>query len=112
MVGETPESRNRSTLLLMAVARDARGALDNVVVRNLSPSGLKGEMNAPPRRDDRLLLNLGRAGWVGADVVWVKGRQFGARFHSAIDPEKARRRVPQASMADRKAPAESRKLIG
>ena len=105
-------SRNRSSLLLVAVARLPDGALHKVIIRNLSESGLKGELSGPRTTGDRLILNLGRAGWVSADVVWANGNQFGARFHRAIDLDKAKRPVRQSAAPEQRWPAERRKVIG
>lgn len=105
------QDRRRSSLLLVAAARLDDGSMTKVIVRDLSPSGLKGEIPDPPVPDQRLTLNLGRAGWVGATVVWTSGKQFGARFAREIDPAKARRPVSAQAVPDRRSPAERRKPI-
>ena len=57
-----------------------------VAVRNVSSSGLMGDMDEPPPVDQPVEFKLGSLGWQRASVVWMVAHRFGVRFHDVIDP--------------------------
>jgi hypothetical protein len=83
---QTGRDHNRGGPFLLAVVRWDGAPSRLVTVRNVSSSGLMGEMDNPPRGVRVVEFRLGSLGWRGAGVVWTVAQRFGARFHEEIDP--------------------------
>lgn len=88
------EQDNRRKARTARTARMFSGTLrgegippQNIVVRNLSPTGLSARSNAtPPPVGTAVILALGAFDDVDATVLWVRAERFGVQFATEIDP--------------------------
>jgi hypothetical protein len=62
-------------------------------IRNLSSSGLMGEIDYPLERDEVVVVIIRNVGERRAHIVWNDGRRFGMKFARPIDPKSARQPV-------------------
>ena len=83
----------RSNMLLAAELRVGEGQAKSCRVRNISATGMMGEMEWPPEPVDQVSIRLGDLGWIEAIVAWQRPPRFGLEFTSPIDPVAARRPV-------------------
>jgi len=78
--------RPRTKRLLSAELRTAGNAPRKVVVRDISPTGLMGDMGASPPAGEDVEVKLGALGWVAGKVVWNREGKFAVQFVGEIDP--------------------------
>jgi transcriptional regulator with XRE-family HTH domain len=68
---------------------EARGALPSgaateILLHDISATGLLLESQAPLMVDERISIDLPQAGITWARVVWTSGKLFGCQFHTPI----------------------------
>jgi len=85
-LGEDNDSRAapRRKLHLETSGALPGGEVANVVLHNLSPTGMLLETTLPLNRGDSIEVELPEAGPVAADVVWASGILFGCQFAQPI----------------------------
>ena len=83
----------RSNMLLAAELRVGEGQARSCRVRNISATGMMGEMEWPPEQVDQISIKLGELGWIEATLAWKRPPRFGLEFTSPIDPVAARRPI-------------------
>ncbi|MGP7795888.1 PilZ domain-containing protein [Sphingomonas sp. CLY1604] len=90
---ETPESsrEKRNSVIVRAAVYLPDGSHSERRVRNLSRSGACIEHDGDVRSGTTVLLQMGRLDDLTADVVWVRDRLAGLRFHEAVDLDEARK---------------------
>jgi hypothetical protein len=72
--------------LLRATLRDSRGRESEVLVRNVSASGLGATTkDTPPARGERVSIDLAPLGLIVGEVRWTKGNGFGLALDHSID---------------------------
>ena len=81
--GETPRTPRRQ-LLLEARSALASGASTDILVHDISATGLLLESPVPLTIDERIGIDLPEAGVTGAKVVWTSGKLFGCQFETPI----------------------------
>jgi len=86
-------NRQRNSLLLVGTLCQSDGAREEFKIRNLSASGLMGEMDAPPGCGETVSVEVGQLGPIPATVIWLRQRRFGLEFGSEIDPASAYRPI-------------------
>ncbi|PKB19674.1 hypothetical protein B0I00_1914 [Novosphingobium kunmingense] len=88
-----PENRGalRSSLLLTGELQTEGGITHCFKVRNVSATGLMGEMEPALTIGDRVSLRLGDTVRVTATVAWSAPPRFGLSFELGIDPASVRR---------------------
>lgn len=79
--------------MLSAELVTAESAVHRFKVRNISATGLMGEMETVLTAGDRVMVKLGDAIRVLASVAWSVPPRFGMRFDHPVDPVAARRPV-------------------
>jgi hypothetical protein len=79
-------SAARRTLRLQALGATASQADADVVIHDLSLSGLLIETSAGLADGERIDVDLPEAGPTEAKVVWTSGRFFGCKFKRPIPP--------------------------
>jgi hypothetical protein len=79
-------SAARRTLRLQALGATASQADAEVIIHDLSLSGLLIETSAGLATGERIDVELPEAGPTEAKVVWSSGRFFGCRFKRPIPP--------------------------
>ncbi|MGB3712722.1 MAG: PilZ domain-containing protein [Erythrobacter sp.] len=101
MSGVDTRSESRDSFFLLAnISAEDGGDPNRVRVRNLSDGGMMGEGDVAVRRGERVTVQLGSVGSMGATIAWVQGRRFGVAFDSEIDSERARRPVVASGGSD------------
>jgi len=98
-------NRQRSSLLLVGTLRLSEGAAEEFKIRNLSATGLMGEMDAPPGCGETVSVEVGQLGPLAATVVWLRQRRFGLEFESEIDPASAYRPVGRSPQPFKPSPS-------
>jgi DNA-binding transcriptional regulator YiaG len=81
--GGTPRG-SRRTLLLEAQGAAASGQATDVVIHNVSATGMLVECDVAFEPGDRIAVDLPQAGLTAAKVVWTSGRLFGCQFDEPI----------------------------
>lgn len=74
----------RLTLRLEAPSATASGTATQVLVHNISATGLLLESEAPLALDERIAIDLPQAGATWAKVIWVSDRFVGCQFDAAL----------------------------
>ena len=74
-------------------------------LRNISTTGAMVETEAVLARGAEPLLDLGEAGSIFADVVWVAGDHAGLRFREPFDMAQLAKSRPEVASAGWQAPA-------
>lgn len=74
----------RRKLLLEARGALSSGASAEILVHDISATGLLIESPAPLGMDERISIDLPQAGATWARVVWTSGKLFGCQFHTPI----------------------------
>jgi hypothetical protein len=92
-VDDTRRASKRINFMLRAtLQREGEQALPGRV-RDLSPEGLKVELDAAPLRPFALgnivVVELRGIGQVEAQIVWRRTHWYGVRFSHPVDPERA-----------------------
>jgi len=75
----------RRALFLEVSGRLPGGLESNVVIHNISVSGMLMETRQRLEQGERLVLDLPEAGMVRAVIVWQSGELFGCAFEQALD---------------------------
>ena len=83
--GEDRRQTERRALFLEASGTLPGGLEANVLIHNISPSGLLLETEMALAAEELLILDLPEAGAVRAVVVWQSGELFGCAFEQALD---------------------------
>ena len=74
--------------LFLEVSGVLPGGLEaNVLVHNISTTGLLMETEVALGENEKLMLDLPEAGAVRATIVWHSGFLFGCAFEQALDPK-------------------------
>jgi transcriptional regulator with XRE-family HTH domain len=81
--GERPRERRR-TLRLETQGALASGAAANVLVHNVSATGLLIESDVALMPDETIEIDLPHAGPTLARIVWASGRLFGCQFEAPV----------------------------
>lgn len=81
--GETPREPRRK-LCLEARGAFPSGASTEILVHDISATGLLVESPLPLANDERIAVELPEAGETWAQVVWTSGKLFGCRFETPI----------------------------
>lgn len=86
---ELPKAAGRPRALRRKLHFEARGALGsgsstNVLVHNLSPTGLLLESEVKLSVGEKIEIDLPHAGATSAKVIWASGKLFGCQFDSSI----------------------------
>ena len=93
MAEEGQRQASRSNTLLTAELRVGEEQARPCRVRNISATGLMGDMEWPPGQGENVSVKLWELGWTEATVAWSRPPRFGLQFASPIDPVAARRPV-------------------
>lgn len=100
MIADMPPRAQRTSVMLRAQVRDANdGAPSAHRVVNISATGLCLTDGAALTTGTGVLVTVGAAAAVPAEVVWVHGGLAGLRLRAAIDMAAARRRPATAANA-------------
>ena len=97
-------SAARRTLRLQALGATASHSAADVIIHDLSLTGLLIETSAALAAGERIDVDIPEAGPTEAKVVWSSGRFFGCRFRRPLPPA-ALSSAPVASCSDRVTPA-------
>lgn len=86
---DTPKAAGRPRAPRRKLHFEARGALGsgsstNVLVHNLSPTGLLLESQVDLSVGEKIEIDLPHAGATPAKVIWASGKLFGCQFESPI----------------------------
>jgi|EndMetStandDraft_4_1072995.scaffolds.fasta_scaffold89654_2 transcriptional regulator with XRE-family HTH domain len=76
----------RRKLLLEAQGALPSGAATQILVHDISTTGVLLESATPLALDEKLSIELPEAGVCWARVVWNSGKLFGCQFHTPIRP--------------------------
>jgi hypothetical protein len=76
----------RYRLLLPASAEEPGSGLIDIIVHDLSTSGILIETQAPLSVGSEILLDIPGAGSVSATVAWNSGNFFGGEFQTPLSP--------------------------
>ena len=90
--------RRDSMFLKSAVVCDRIGPAFSVVVRNVSAGGLLADSEAALDVGDQVRVTLRNVGAITGRIVWVQSGRFGMSFDRTIDPQLARKPVPQRAV--------------
>lgn len=82
----------RDSLIVVSWLR-VEGKTYPVVVRNISSLGLKAVGDAPIGKGSLVEVDVKNLGWVQGKVAWIKGKEFGVRLRTQIQPEALRRHI-------------------
>jgi transcriptional regulator with XRE-family HTH domain len=74
----------RRKLLLEARGALPSGAQTEILVHDISATGVLLESAAPLAIDEKIGLDLPHVGIIAARVVWTSGKLFGCQFHTPI----------------------------
>ncbi len=81
----TPREPRRK-LRLAAHGALSSGASGEILIHDISASGLLIESGLPLSTGERIALVLPEAGETWAEVVWASGKLFGCRFDAPVSP--------------------------
>lgn len=86
---DTPKAAGKPRAPRRKLQFEARGALGsgnatNVLVHNLSPTGLLLESQVELSVGEKIEIDLPHAGATSARVIWASGKLFGCQFESQI----------------------------
>lgn len=100
----------RRTLRLEARGLTASGDTARVLVHNISASGLLLESEVALGRNERIDVDLPRAGTIPARIIWVSGSYYGCQFDAAISTAvlsaaQLRSEAPGDAVVDPRVPA-------
>lgn len=74
--------------LIRGELSSANGPTREIMVRNISASGLGGtSKGAPVARGEQVMIALPRIGAIAGTVCWSKGATFGVKLAGALDLE-------------------------
>src|SRR6218665_1285316 len=79
-----PAREHRHELRLEARTADASGIVANVLIHNISATGLLLEARAGLTAGEKIGIDLPHAGETTAKVVWASGTLFGCEFAEPI----------------------------
>jgi transcriptional regulator with XRE-family HTH domain len=77
-------SSTRRALQLEALGGSTDNTASNVLIHNLSATGLLLESDVPLAAGDSLQIDMPHAGLTSAEVIWTSGNLYGCRFDQAI----------------------------
>lgn len=77
---------SRRPLRLIAQGTQKAGQPVDVLIHNISETGLLIESDTPLVADDRIEIDLPHSGPTAASIVWASGRLFGCQFDAPIGP--------------------------
>lgn len=82
------DRRNDERRKLSLVARGSHhdGSGIDVVIHNISGTGLLFESDIELAKGDRIEIELPHAGDITAVVIWASGRHFGCQFEGPVSP--------------------------
>ena len=84
----TDARKSERRALFLEVSGVLPGGLEaNVLIHNISASGLLMETEVELGEDEKLILDLPEAGAVRAAIVWHSGFLFGCAFEQPLDPK-------------------------
>ncbi len=76
----------RRKLSLVARGSHHDGSGIDVLIHNISGTGLLFESDIKLAKDDRIEIELPHAGDITAVVIWASGRHFGCQFEGPVSP--------------------------
>lgn len=83
----------RASLLITGELRTETGTHYQFKVRNISATGLLGELEATLTTGETVHVTVGDKLQIVATVAWTCAPRFGLQFDHPIDPSSARRRL-------------------